>query len=86
MRVGVKFCGGCNETYSRGQYYIKLRESLKDFDFEYALSNVEYDRLLVICGCKSACASIDGFLFHGNPIVITQEEEFYSVKKRLEEY
>lgn len=58
MRIGVKYCGGCNPRYDRTGFVARLKEELG--------SGVEWvgagaageplDFVLVVCGCTAACA------------------------------
>ena len=84
MRIGVKFCGGCKETYSRSNFYQRIKRELKEFEFTYAAGQTEYDALLVICGCKSACASLEGLRARKGAVVITEEQDSQTVKNWLE--
>ena len=55
MNIGVKFCGGCNPTYERGEAYKKYRAMYPEHQFETVNLQKKYDRILVICGCEKAC-------------------------------
>lgn len=52
LRCAVKFCGGCNPRYDRGQAFQTVRTSLSDVaSFSYPEDGVHYDVLLIIRGC-----------------------------------
>ena len=57
MKIGVKFCGGCNPKYDRGALFERTLKNYSEHCFEYADETKEYDALLVICGCERACAN-----------------------------
>ena len=57
MRIGIKYCGGCNPTNSRTESVRKLTEKYPEIDFEPIKEHVHYDAVLIINGCKCACAS-----------------------------
>lgn len=61
MKCGVKFCGGCNPSYDRGQALKEIKEHFTDIDFVNAAEGISHDLLLVIGGCSSCCASFDQF-------------------------
>ena len=61
MKVGIKYCGGCNPRYDRGEYVRKLCESHAEWETEYAQEGVHYDLLYVIGGCTSCCASYEQY-------------------------
>ena len=43
MKIGVRFCGGCNPRYDRGAFYNEIIECYPDHDFEIAKEGVFYD-------------------------------------------
>ena len=52
LRVGVKFCGGCNPRYDRGEALQRIRAACGDVAvFETAAEGSRYDVLLIIRGC-----------------------------------
>ena len=61
-KIGVRFCGGCNPRYDRGKALelIRVRKAA-EADFEIAKEGTVYDKLLVIGGCSSCCASYEQF-------------------------
>jgi hypothetical protein len=62
MKCGVRFCGGCNPRFDRGEAYEKIRTQLKDeIEFDYAEDGMLYDVILVIGGCTNCCASYDQY-------------------------
>ena len=62
MKCGVKFCGGCNPKYERGEAYNYLKNYFRgQIDFAYAEEGVLYDALLVIGGCTNCCASFSQY-------------------------
>lgn len=62
MRIGIKYCGGCNPRYSRLQLVDKLIKDFNAVSFEIAKESEFYDILLVICGCFSACANHNKYI------------------------
>lgn len=61
MKVGVKFCGGCNPRYDRGAFVNKMFHENQDWQREHAEEGENYDLLLVIGGCPSCCASYEQY-------------------------
>uniref|UniRef100_A0A7C2SE46 (2Fe-2S) ferredoxin domain-containing protein n=1 Tax=Archaeoglobus fulgidus TaxID=2234 RepID=A0A7C2SE46_ARCFL len=49
MRIGVKYCGGCNPDYRREEVEEVLRKHFKIFYSEDA------EILVLINGCRKAC-------------------------------
>lgn len=63
MKIGVKFCGGCQSRYERGDVLEIIKRNVENVDFEYALSDVEYDIFLVISGCPIKCADTKKYIY-----------------------
>jgi len=61
MKCGVRFCGGCNPNYERGQAFRDIQACCPGIDFANATEEDSYDILLVIGGCSSCCASYEQF-------------------------
>ena len=61
MNCGVRFCGGCNPRYDRGEALREIKNHLKDIDFVNATEGVPHDLLLVIGGCTNCCADYKQF-------------------------
>lgn len=55
MRIGIKYCGGCNPFYDRKAEVEKLERNLKDIRFEPVQHGESYDSVLLVCGCPRAC-------------------------------
>ena len=64
MRIGVKYCGGCNPRYDRVALVHRLMEERPEDRFEAAVPGEVYDQLLVVCGCLSQCADLTGLTAH----------------------
>jgi len=61
LMVGIKFCGGCNPRYDRVKALENIKRQFSEIDFVLANEHDCYYILLVICGCKSACANIEPY-------------------------
>lgn len=55
MKVGVKYCGGCNCTYDRGREVQRLKEQFPGIKFRSGCLPEECGLWLVVCGCARAC-------------------------------
>lgn len=53
-RLAIKFCGGCNPSYERGEVSRIIRERLPKVRLVSA--DEEADLLIIINGCNSSCA------------------------------
>lgn len=67
MKCGVRFCGGCNPRYDRGEALNQIKDRLKtsDIEFEITQEGEQYDDLLIIGGCTNCCAGYDQFKWSG---------------------
>ncbi len=61
MKVGVRFCGGCNPRFERGEAYKEIKSRFENIDFQLAEEGETYDTILVIGGCSACCASYEQF-------------------------
>ena len=76
MRCGVRFCGGCNPRFDRGEAYEKIRTQLKDeIEFDYAKEDDQYDVILVIGGCTNCCASYDHYQTRRGVVKVYDSED-----------
>ncbi|MBM6926987.1 hypothetical protein [Pseudoflavonifractor phocaeensis] len=60
MRIGIKYCGGCNPRYDRVAYVQTLACRYPNAVFEPAEPGRDYDVVLVVCGCSARCAGVIG--------------------------
>lgn len=57
MRIGLKYCGGCNPNYERSDIVKRAKADYPDVIFEPHKAEAEYDVVLVICGCLEECST-----------------------------
>lgn len=55
MKVAVKFCGGCNPSYDRTDYWERIRAASNGRIEWVRLEDQDCRALLLICGCETAC-------------------------------
>lgn len=58
LKIGIKYCGGCNPTYSREVIESSIRKYFPDAQYLYTSKTKDVDVLVIICGCKTACVKI----------------------------
>ena len=84
MKIGVRFCGGCNPRYDRGRAFETIRAArAAEADFEIAREGRSYDRLLVIGGCPSCCASYEQFSARSGAVKMWDESHIERVVEEL---
>ncbi|MBI5522586.1 MAG: hypothetical protein HY910_08165 [Desulfarculus sp.] len=59
MRVALKFCGGCDPGFERGEYWQAIARAAGP-EIEWArLEEEGCQAVLLICGCDTACPQKD---------------------------
>lgn len=54
-KIGVKFCGGCNPLYGRGEAFKKISAKLNSGVEFTRYDAADIDGLLLIAGCSTDC-------------------------------
>lgn len=85
MKCGVKFCGGCNPHYERGDAFRKIQSDLPEIQFEHVEEGTAYDHLLVIGGCTACCPIIDQYTVNGDVLKMWSEDHVSKIEQLLEE-
>ena len=85
MKCGVKFCGGCNPHYQRGEAYRKIQGDLPQVDFSYAEEDEVYDKLLVIGGCTACCPGYSQYTVKDEVLKMWSEDHIDIIKSKLGE-
>ena len=75
LKVGIKYCGGCNPFYDRVALVKRIERRLKGkVAFVSAAADDDVDLVLAVEGCNTACADLSSF--DGKKIrIITQIED-----------
>jgi hypothetical protein len=71
-RVGIKFCGGCNPVIERGLVAQRIRRELEE-EARWVSEEEEPDFLLIVNGCRTACADTSE-VRSGRPVVVVAGE------------
>lgn len=58
MLLGLKFCGGCSPDYDRGEQVRRLAQALDGLVEMVSYEDPGAEHVLVVMGCKNACADI----------------------------
>jgi 4-hydroxybutyrate CoA-transferase len=82
VKVGIKYCGGCNPRYHRALVVRRLREDFPDVDVVRA-DSLDVDVVAVVCGCPVACASHAELKGRLGKVVLTQEADFERLGRLL---
>ena len=75
MRIGIKYCGGCNPKYDRVGALEKAKKELENHLFFYVKDKEIYDYIFVICGCHAICASHENIKFIKDKFILQSSKE-----------
>ena len=73
LKVGIKYCGGCNPDYDRVALVKQLESCLQGKVEFVSPENDHVDFVLVVEGCKTCCADLSSF--QGKTIHIISRKE-----------
>lgn len=85
MKIGIKYCGGCNPRYDRTNVIEQLKKDLPGSDAFLAEPFADMDYVVVVCGCKSACALIDGFEGRYGRTILTESDAYDGLLSELKQ-
>lgn len=86
MVYAIKYCGGCNPRYDRGELVNKLKKHFDSkIEFDTAKENTEYDGLIVIGGCTNCCPSYLHYNTKTEPILIWDQDNIEHIITKIEE-
>jgi len=58
-RVALKYCGGCDQGFDRVEYFQKIQDAAGDLIEWVTLDDPDFECILVISGCDTACPAQD---------------------------
>jgi hypothetical protein len=61
LRVGIKYCGGCNPAYDRVAIVNHIMQSLQEEIEIIRPESEDVDLILSVNGCSTACADLKPF-------------------------
>ena len=86
MKIGIKYCGGCNSRYDRTKELKKIMDRFPQHTYTYATRGATIcDIWLVLCGCPTGCASIDGLTAKKKLFMLHTPREFDTVVAFLQQ-
>ena len=60
MKIGIKYCGGCNSRYDRTKEVQAFIKRFSHHTYIYHVEEEICDLCLLVCGCMTSCASSEG--------------------------
>ncbi|MEG1255605.1 hypothetical protein [Clostridium sp.] len=86
MKVGVKYCGGCNPLFNRSNFLNQIKKNSRSNVEFYSVKNGEvYDGVVVLCGCKSRCAEYKDIQYRNFLIVVDSQKDYPKVLEKVGE-
>ena len=86
MKVGIKYCGGCNCRYDRAKEVKKLITAFPDHEFTYEATPENIcDIWLIVCGCITACAAYSDLVYIKRIFIIHRPQDFIPVVSFLQQ-
>ena len=73
MKMGIKYCGGCNPRYDRvemGKRFVRMLDQSVEW---VSPDDPGAEMILVIVGCDTAC--VDLIRFQGRYLMVVKNEE-----------
>ena len=83
VKIGNKYCGGCNPHYERAEIVKRLAEDMPEAEIVSAHPGCEMDHVAVICGCTRACAAHEELQGSGGKTLVTANEEYQSLLENI---
>ena len=76
QEIALRYCGGCNPRYDRGAFVRELQKAFPQARITPFDPNMQYDAVLVICGCTAACAGQKDLPAGVPRFVVSEAEDF----------
>ncbi len=81
LKVGIKYCGGCNPYYDRAALVKQIESRLKGNVEFVSPDNDDADLVLAVEGCQTACADLGSFQGKAIHIISRREDAAKFVQK-----
>ena len=76
LKIGIKFCGGCNPYYPRSGAVKKYIEEHPGYDYEFLNDKEEYDLIVIVCGCMCRCVTHDHLKSKHGFVIVSSLDDF----------
>lgn len=84
MRIGIKFCGGCNPFYDRCSRVSKFREANPGHEYVISDTSAVCDIWMVVCGCSRRCADVSGLINCTKVVFLWDEAGFLRLEQEIQ--
>lgn len=83
MKIGIKFCGGCNPVYDRCSRVGKFREANPRHEYVTSDTEAVCDIWMVVCGCSRRCADVSGLKDCKKVVLLWDETGFIRLEQEI---
>lgn len=83
MKIGIKYCGGCNSVYNRGNQVERLKKLFPEHSYHTPREENVCDIWLIVCGCTRACAATEDLIATKRQFLLPTEQSFQEVRDYL---
>lgn len=83
LRIGVKYCGGCNPAYDRVEMIHRIRTEYQDRYLFLRYDEPKIDVIIFINGCLRACTTQDFRPSAISSYWVTKESDFIDLIEYL---
>lgn len=82
LKIGFKYCGGCNPRYDRKAVYKEFQlKGNGQLNISLARDYEKYDYLIVLAGCLNDCEDCSKLIYEQEKIVITEDSKVDDIIK-----
>ncbi len=78
MTADIRFCGGCNPRYDRGELARRIRAAFPSVHF-LCNADVRTDAILLLCGCSAACLRVPEKLEGIRRLTVTGDDQWEEI-------
>ena len=82
IRIGLKYCGGCNPSYDRKAIADMIQRQPGITVIPYNENEIP-DMALIICGCSADCISTDKYRGRYGTVLINSPEQADEVIRQI---
>lgn len=84
VKVGLRYCGGCNPRYDRVALVKHLQQSLPNVRFELADADADHAAALLVCGCSAQCVGVSDLTLPADRLLyIYSAEQLPAIREAL---
>ncbi|MCR1899353.1 hypothetical protein NSA47_10195 [Irregularibacter muris] len=86
IEVLIKYCGGCNPRYDRGQIVEKLKKQYSTINFTSSIDpRKSWDLVIVLSGCMSSCTTHENLNGKHGKMIVRSLKDYKTLVHKLDE-